>query len=84
MIVKGPLITILVPGKVEKENHIRKVQKKEEIKVKNIGKRLFFTFGTSVNKLTHPSIRKSELDFPKPHSDSRRRTHFQVPVINLR
>ena len=31
-------ITNLVPGKVEKENHIRKVQKSEERKVKNIGK----------------------------------------------
>ena len=34
MSVKCPFITNLVPGKVEKENHIRKLQKSEERKVK--------------------------------------------------
>ena len=38
MSVKCLFITNLVPRKVEKENHIRKVQKSEERKVKNIGK----------------------------------------------
>ena len=38
MSVKCLFITNLVPGKVEKENHIRKVRKIEERKVKNIGK----------------------------------------------
>ena len=38
MSVKCPFITNLAPGKVEKENHIRKVQKSEERKVKTIGK----------------------------------------------
>ena len=32
------VFTNLVPGKVEKENHIRNVQKSEERIVKNIGK----------------------------------------------
>ena len=36
--VKCPFITNLVLSKVEKENHIRKVWKSEERKVKNIGK----------------------------------------------
>ena len=38
---KCPFITNLVLGKVEKENHIRKVWKSEERKVKNIGKNFF-------------------------------------------
>ena len=38
MNVKCPLITNLVPGKVEKENHIRKFRKREERKLQNIGK----------------------------------------------
>ena len=41
MSVKCPFITNLVPRKVEKENHIRKVRKSEERKVKNIGKKSF-------------------------------------------
>ena len=44
MSVKCPFITNLFPGNVEKENLIRKVQKSEERKVKNIGKMLFFDF----------------------------------------
>ena len=40
MSVKCPFITNLVPGKVEKENHIRKIWKSEERKVKNIGKNM--------------------------------------------
>ena len=39
---KHPLFTYLVPGKVEKENHIRKVGKSEERKVKNIGMISFY------------------------------------------
>ena len=35
---KCPFIPNLVLGKVEKENHIRKVGRGEERKVKNIGK----------------------------------------------
>ena len=42
MSLKCPFIMNSVPGKVEKENHIRKVWKSEERKVKNIGK--LFTF----------------------------------------
>ena len=42
MSVKCPLITNLVPGKVEKENHRRKVVKSEKRKVKNTGKTLNF------------------------------------------
>ena len=38
MSVKCPFIISLVPGKVEKENHIRKVRKSEEKEVKNIVK----------------------------------------------
>ena len=38
MSVKCSFISNLVPGKVEKKNHIRKVQKSEQRKVKNIGK----------------------------------------------
>ena len=38
MSIKCPFITNLVLGNVEKENHIRKVWKSEERKVKNIGK----------------------------------------------
>ena len=38
MSIKCTFVTNLVPGKVEKENHIRKVRKSEERKVKNIGK----------------------------------------------
>ena len=34
----------LVPGKEEKEKHMRKVQKSEEIKVKNIGKDIFVSY----------------------------------------
>ena len=40
MSVKCPFITSLVPGKIEKENHIIKVEKSEERKVKNIVKLL--------------------------------------------
>ena len=36
MSVKCPFVTNLVPGKVEKENHKRKVQKCEERKVKKM------------------------------------------------
>ena len=59
MSVKCPFITNLVPGKVEKENHIRKVQNSVERKVKNIGKenlaeKSFFQFnppyGLNYNK----------------------------------
>ena len=42
MSVKCPFITNSVPGNVEKENYIRKVQKSEERKVKNIGKITIF------------------------------------------
>ena len=38
MSIKCLLITNLVLGKVEEDNHIRKVLKSEERKVKNIGK----------------------------------------------
>ena len=38
MSIKYPFITNLVLGKVEKEDHIRKVQESEERKVKNIRK----------------------------------------------
>ena len=38
MSVKCPFITNLVIGKAKKENHIRKVRKSKERKVKNIGK----------------------------------------------
>ena len=38
MSVKCQFITNLIPRKVEKENHIRKVWKSEERKVKNTGK----------------------------------------------
>ena len=38
MSAKCPFITNLVPRKVEKENHIRKVRKCKERKVKKIGK----------------------------------------------
>ena len=41
MSVKCQFITNLVPGKVEKENHRRKVRKSEERKVKDIGNRSF-------------------------------------------
>ena len=41
MNLKCPFITNLVSGIVEKENHIRKVRKNEERKVKNIGKGFF-------------------------------------------
>ena len=37
MSIKYPFITNLVLGKVEKENRIRKFQKSEERKVKDIG-----------------------------------------------
>ena len=40
-------ITNLVMGKVEKENHMRKVRKSEERKVKNIGKISFKYLWTS-------------------------------------
>ena len=42
MSVKCPFITNSVTGKVEKENHIRKVRKGEERKVKNIGNSYFY------------------------------------------
>ena len=38
MSVKCSFITNLIPGIVEKENHMRKVWKSEERKVKSIGK----------------------------------------------
>ena len=41
MSIKYPFITNLVLGKVEKENRIRKFQKSEERKVKDIGNSLF-------------------------------------------
>ena len=41
MSIECLFITNLVPGKVEKENHIRKVWKSEERKVKNIGKDIY-------------------------------------------
>ena len=39
---KCPFITNFVLGKVEKENHIRKVWKSEKRKVKNIGKIILY------------------------------------------
>ena len=48
--LKCPFITKLVPGKVEKENHIRKVQKSEERKVKNIGKEIYHLPNIMLNK----------------------------------
>ena len=43
MSVKCLFFTNLVPGKVEKENRIRKDQKCEERKIKNIGKPIIYT-----------------------------------------
>ena len=45
MSIKYPFITNLVLGKVEKEDHIRKVQESEERKVNNIGKIYFCSLG---------------------------------------
>ena len=55
MSIKCPFITNSVPGKVEKGNHIRKVQKSEESKVKNIGKSRFYNCHHNINFLSDPN-----------------------------
>ena len=49
MSVKCLFITNFVPGKVENENNIRKAQKSEERKVKNIGKNYNYCVSTYFN-----------------------------------
>ena len=59
MSVKCQFITNLIFGKVDKENHIRKVRKSEERKVKNIGKA--FENGNIVILLTKVVFNQKEM-----------------------
>ena len=63
--VKALFITNLVPRKVEKENHIRKVWKSEERKVKNIGKIAFHGSSCCITVLKVHCITDNGVRYPK-------------------
>ena len=66
--IKCPFITNLVPGKVEKENHIRKVQKSEERIVISISRNGHLkSCARFIVERSESEIRKKQHDFKSVH-----------------